>query len=483
MARSAAVDAIVIGAGPNGLTAAVTMAKAGLGVRVYEGAQTVGGGARTEELTLPGFRHDICSAVHPLGAGSPVFRALPLEDHGLKWIYPPVALAHPQDDGDAATLVASLDATAESLDADAGRYRALVKPFIGHWADLSADSLRPIAATWPRNPLLLARFGIRGLAPVSWLAALMRGQKARAFLAGLAGHAIAPLNSLATGGVATLFAVAGHEVGWPFPQGGSQAITDALASLLRSLGGEVITDHRVGSLDDLPATSAYVLDVAPWDVGSIVDGRVPSGYIEKLARWPHAPGVFKIDYALSGPVPWRDDRCRQAGTVHLGGSYEEIAGAIQTAVSGSAPTVPFLITAQQSLFDSSRAPDGKHTFWAYGHVPIGWTGDFTDAMERQIERFAPGFRDLVIGRAAAGAAQLEARNPNNAGGDIAGGAFSGHRAFFRPVNTPVPYATPNPAIFLCSSSTPPGPGVHGMCGYHAARVVLHRVFGRTAALP
>jgi phytoene dehydrogenase-like protein len=482
MARSAAVDAVVIGAGPNGLTAAVIMAKAGLGVRVYEAADSVGGGARTEELTLPGFRHDICSAVHPLGAGSPVFRALPLEDHGLSWVHAPVALAHPLADGDAATLVTSLEATAGSLEADGSRYRALVKPFIGRWADLSTDALRPIAATLPRHPLLLARFGIRGLPPASWLAAWMRGQKARAFLAGLAAHAIAPLNSLATGGVAMLFAVAGHEVGWPFPRGGSQAIADALGSLLRSLGGEIITGHRVGSLDEVPAAAAYMFDVAPWDMETITAGRLPSGYLEKLRRWPHSPGVFKVDYALNGPVPWRDERCRQAGTVHLGGSYREIATAIQTAVSGAAPAVPFLITAQQSLFDASRAPEGKHTYWAYGHVPIGWTGDLTDAMERQIERFAPGFRDLVIGRAKAGAVQLEARNSNNAGGDIAGGAFSGHRAFFRPVTTPVPYATPNPSIFMCSSSTPPGPGVHGMCGYHAARVALRRVFGRSAAL-
>ena len=472
MVRSAALDAIVVGSGPNGLTAAVTLARAGLGVRVYEASDSVGGGAQTAEITLPGFRHDVCSAVHPLGAGSPAFRALPLEEHGLTWIQPPLGLAHPLDEAPAAVLARSLDETAESLGDDGARYRKLVQPFHGHWNTLATDALRPIAATWPHHPVQLARFGMRGLLPVSLLAASMRGPRGPAFLAGLGAHAIAPLSALATGGVAMLFAIAGHEVGWPFPQGGSQAIADALASYLRSLGGEIVTGHPVSSLQELPPASAYLLDVAPWNVASIVDGRVSSSYLRRLERWPHAAGVFKLDYALGGPVPWRDEQCGRAGTVHLGGSYREIAASLLAATGGRVPTEPFLITAQQSLFDKTRAPAGKHTFWVYGHVPNGWVGDHTDAIERQIERFAPGFRDRVLARAAAGPLKLEARNANDVGGDIAGGAFSGLRAFFRPLLTPVPYATPDPAIYLCSSSTPPGPGVHGMCGYHAARLAL-----------
>jgi len=478
VATPPAVDAVVVGAGPNGLTAAVTLAQAGLGVRVYEAAQSIGGGARTGELTLPGFRHDLCSAVHPLGAGSPALRAMPLEQHGLSWIHPPIALAHPFDDLPAATLVQSLDETAASLGIDATRYRLLVKPFLGHWDALARDSLRPIAATLPHHPVLLARYGMRGLLPASVLARAMRGDVAPAFLAGLAAHAIAPLTSPATGGVAMLFAIAGHEVGWPVPRGGSQGITDALASYLRSLGGEIVSGKPVGSLRELPVASAYMLDLVPWHVAGLANGRLPAGYVRRLEKWPHGPGVFKLDYALDGPIPWRDDRCRHAGTVHIGGSYTEIASALRSATHGEAPDVPFLITAQPSLVDDTRAPAGKHTLWAYAHVPNGWTGDFTDAIERQIERFAPGFRDLVLARAASGPAELESRNRNNVGGDIAGGEFSGHRAFFRPLLAAVPYATPDPAIYLCSSSTPPGPGVHGMCGYHAARVALRRVFGK-----
>jgi phytoene dehydrogenase-like protein len=483
VSRPTAVDAVVVGAGPNGLTAAVTLARAGLSVRVYEAADSIGGGARTEELMLPGFRHDVCSAVHPLGAGSPALRELPLQAHGLRWIEAPLELAHPLDDRPGAALLRSAEHTASSLGVDAWRYRALVRPFLGRWDELSADALRPIAASLPHHPVLLARFGLRGLAPAALLVAAMRGRAARAFLAGLAAHAIAPLWSPATGGVATLFAVAGHDVGWPFPEGGAQSIAEALASYLRSLGGEVVTGTPVGSLGELPEASAYLLDVAPWNVETLAAGRLPSGYLSRLRRCPHGPGVFKLDFALAGPVPWRDERCRQAGTVHLGGSAQEIAAALDAATRGRPPSVPFLIVAQPSLFDATRAPEGKHTLWAYGHVPNGWPGDLSEAVERQIERFAPGFRDLVLARVASGPAQLEARNPNNVGGDITGGAFSGYRAFFRPLLTANPYATPDPGIFLCSSATPPGPGVHGMCGYHAARSALRRVFGRTGALP
>lgn len=483
MARTGELDAVVVGSGPNGLTAAVILARAGLRVRVYEAQSTIGGGARTAELTLPGFRHDLCSAVHPLGAGSPVLRALPLQRHGLTWVQAPLNLAHPLDDRPAAVLSRSLGETVASLGVDAVRYRRLVEPFLGRWDDLAADALRPVLGTLPHHPLLLARFGLRGAAPASLLIAAMRDRPARTLLAGLAAHTIAPLSALATGGVATLFAVAGHEVGWPFPRGGSQAIADALAAHLRELGGDVVTGQRVTSIGGLPSARAYLLDVAPWNVGRVAGDQLPPGYVARLHGAPHGPGVFKVDHALSGPVPWRDPQCRRAGTVHLGGSDREIGAALAAVTRGTPPQPPFLIVAQPSLFDSTRAPDGKHTLWAYGHVPFGWRGDLTDAIERQIERFAPGFRDLVLARHAQGPGELEAHDENLVGGDIAGGVFGGWHALFRPVLAAVPYATPNPSIFLCSSATPPGPGVHGMCGYHAARIALRRVFGRSAALP
>ena len=481
MPRPSGVDAVVVGAGPNGLSAAVALARAGMSVRVYAAEQDAGGGARSAELTLPGFVHDVCSAVHPLGVGSPAFRAMPLEQHGLSWVEPPLALAHPFDDRPAAVLTRSIDETAASLEPDASRYRFLVSRFHGKWDDLSRDALRPVTASFPEHPLMLAAFGVRGALPARVVAAAMRGEAAPAFLAGLAAHAIAPLTSLATAGVALLFALAGHEVGWPFARGGSQAITTALSGYLRWLGGEVETGRRITSLSEVGEARAYLLDLAPWNVGDVTGERLPADYVARLQRCPHGPGVFKIDYALSGPVPWRDERCRQAGTVHIGPSLADISRALAAATHGRAPQRPFLITAQQSLFDSTRAPDGKHTFWAYGHVPNGWTGDLTDAVERQIERFAPGFKDLVIARAVSGPAEIEARNANDVGGDIACGTFSGYRAFLRPLITAVPYATPNPSIYLCSSATPPGPGVHGMCGYHAARTVLRRVFGKSTA--
>jgi phytoene dehydrogenase-like protein len=476
------IDAIVVGSGPNGLVAAVTLARAGLAVRVYEAAPYVGGGAQTGELTLPGFRHDICSAVHPLGAGSPVLRSLPLHEHGLSWIQPDLPLAHPLLGAPAAVLSRSIDETAASLGDDGGRYRRLVTPFTGRWDQLAAETLRPVLGTVPHHPLLLARFGAIGVQPVSALAGRMHGAGGRALLAGLAAHAIAPLTAPVTGGTALLFAVAAHAVGWPVPQGGSQSIADALASYLGALGGEIVTGRRVGSLDELPPASAYLLDVAPWNVEDIAGGRLPARYVQRLRRYRHAPGVFKLDFALDGPPPWTDESCRRAGTIHVGASFEEIAAALSAATQGRLPDPPFLIAAQPSLFDATRAPEGKHTFWVYAHVPFGWDGDFSDAMERQIERFAPGFRDRVLARASAGPAELQARNANNIGGDIAGGAFDGLQTFFRPVLAAVPYATPNRSVYLCSSATPPGPGVHGMCGYHAARVVLRRVFGRGATV-
>jgi phytoene dehydrogenase-like protein len=471
------VDAIVVGAGPNGLTAAVTLARAGLSVRVHEGAETVGGGARTAELTLPGFRHDPCSAVHPLGIGSPALAALGLERFGLSWVHPELPLAHPFPDGSAAILARSVDETAGSLDGDGGAYWRLLEPFLGRWDSLAADVLRAPLAGWPREPRLYGRFGLLAALPAAVLTRAFAGQHARGLLAGLAGHVTAPLTSPVTGGVALMFALAAHDVGWPFPRGGTQAISDALAALLVSLGGEIETGHRVRTLGELPSARAYLFDTDPAEAAAIAGSGLPWWYANLfLHRYRHGPAVFKVDYALSGPVPWNAPEARRAGTVHLGPTIAEIGAALRSAHRGTAPQPPFLITAQPSLFDPGRAPAGSHVFWVYAQVPNGWPGDLVPAIERQIERFAPGFRDLVLARTVTTPADIAAANPNNVGGDIAGGRCDGLRLLLRPVPVPVPYATPNPAIYLCSSATPPGPGVHGMCGYHAASAALRRVF-------
>ncbi|TVL92932.1 NAD(P)/FAD-dependent oxidoreductase [Streptomyces sp. SAJ15] len=466
------LDAVVVGAGPNGLTAAVELARRGLAVEVFEAADGIGGGARTEELTLPGFRHDPCSAVHPLGVGSPVFRSLPLARHGLEWVHPELPMAHPFPDGTAAVLAHSVGETASSLGArDAGVYRRLVAPYRGTWDTLSVDVLRTQWDGLPRSPITWARFGTQAAQPAALLARRFHGAKARGMLAGLAAHAIAPLGGLTTGGIALMFAIAAHEVGWPVPRGGSQAIPDALAGYLRELGGTVHTGFEVKRLDDLPPARAYVFDTSPTALARIAGlGNAYRGY-------EYGAAVFKVDYALDGPVPWTAEAARRAGTVHIGPTAGEIDAALRAAVDGHDPTVPFLITAQPSIVDATRAPEGKHTFWAYGHVPSGWTGDATEAVERQIERFAPGFRDLVLARAVAGPAELAARNANYVGGDIACGSFRGLRSVLRPKLARVPYATAHPAVFLCSSATPPGPGVHGMSGHHAARAVWRRLRG------
>jgi len=472
----AEIDAIVVGTGPNGLTAAVTLALAGLRVRVYEAAATIGGGARTAELTLPGFRHDPCSAVHPLGVGSPVLRTLGLERFGLSWVHPELPLAHPFPDGSAAILARSVTETAGSLGPDGAAYRRLLGPFLGRWDDLAADVLRAPLAGWPGRPLLYGRFGLLAGLPAAVLARRFTGQRARGLLAGLAGHMTAPLTSPTTAGAALMFALAAHEVGWPIPRGGTQAISDALAALLGSLGGSIETGHRVRALGELPSARAYLFDTDPAEAAAIAGSRLPWWYARMLRRYRHGPAVFKVDYALSGPVPWTAAEARRAGTVHLGPTMTEIGAALRSVRQGTAPRTPFLITAQPSLFDGGRAPAGSHVFWVYAQVPNGWRGDLVPAVERQIDRFAPGFRDLVLARTLTTPADMEARNPNNVGGDIAGGRCDGLRLLLRPVPVPVPYATPDPAVYLCSSATPPGPGVHGMCGYHAARTALRRVF-------
>ncbi|MET9921461.1 NAD(P)/FAD-dependent oxidoreductase [Streptomyces sp. NPDC006435] len=464
------LDAVVVGAGPNGLTAAVELARRGFAVEVFEAEGTVGGGARTEELTLPGFRHDPCSAVHPLGIGSPAFGAMPLARHGLEWLQPELALAHPFPDGTAAVLTGSVGESAMSLGArDAGAYRRLVAPYLGHWDTLAEDFLRTPWDGLPRDPYRWVRFGLDALQPASLISRRFGGEKARGLFAGLAAHAIAPTSGLATGGIALLFALAAHEKGWPVPRGGSQAISDALASYLREQGGTIHTGTEVKRIDELPPARAYVFDTSPTAVARIAGlGRAYSGY-------RYGASCFKVDYALSGPVPWTAEEARRAGTVHIGPTAGEIDSALTAAVKGQDPSVPFLITAQPSLIDPSRAPEGRHVFWAYGHVPAGWEGDATDVIERQLERFAPGFRDLVLARAVAGPPQLAARNANYVDGDIACGAFAGLQTVLRPKLARVPYATAHPAVFLCSSATPPGPGVHGMSGHHAAKAVWRRL--------
>ncbi|NJQ14729.1 NAD(P)/FAD-dependent oxidoreductase [Streptomyces bohaiensis] len=466
-------DVVVVGAGPNGLTAAAELARRGLSVEVFEAAATVGGGARTEELTLPGFRHDPCSAVHPMGAGSPAFAGLPLERFGLRWLHPEIPMAHPFPDGSAAVLAHSVGETAMSLGAeDAPRYRRLVAPFTGRWDALVEDFMSVPWEGLPRGPLTLARFGAVGLPPVSWLSRRFSGEKAKALLAGLAAHVISPLSTPATGAVALVFALAAHERGWPVAAGGSQAVSDALAGFLSAQGGRIHTGVTVRRLDELPPARAYVFDTSPTAMARI------AGLGDAFRRFRYGAGTFKIDYALSGPVPWRSEAARRAGTVHLGPTAGEVDTALRAAVGGRAPEVPFLITSQPTLVDPGRAPAGKHVFWAYGHVPNGWRGDLTAAVERQLERFAPGFGDLVLARAVAGPPELAERNANYVGGDIACGAFAGVQALFRPGPARDPYRTPHPAVFLCSSASWPGPGVHGMSGRNAAKSVFLHLAGR-----
>ncbi len=466
-------DAVVVGAGPNGLTAAVELARRGFSVELFEALDTVGGGARTEELTLPGFRHDPCSAAHPTGVNSPAFRRMPLARHGLDWLESGLAMAHPFPDGTAAVLSRSVGETAASLGVrDAGTYRRLVEPLLARWDTLAEDFLglgSVLNGRLPRSPVTLARFGLTGLQPAAWVNRRFRDEKARGVLAGLAGHVIAPTTTFATGGIALVFALAAHARGWPVARGGSQSISDALASYLRELGGTIHTGTEVKRLDELPPARAYIFDTSPTSLARIAGlGHAYSGY-------RYGASVFKIDYALDGPVPWASPEARRATTVHLGPTANMIDDAMRRAVEGRDPDRPFLITTQPSIVDPTRAPEGKQVFWVYGHVPNGWEGDATKVVEDQLERFAPGFRDRVLARATSGPPELAARNPNYVGGDIACGSAAGLQLLLRPKLARVPYATSHPAVFLCSSATPPGPGVHGMSGHHAARAVWRRL--------
>ena len=461
----AVVPAVVIGSGPNGLAAAIVLARAGHVVTVYEGAPTIGGGARSAELTLPGFVHDICSAVHPLAVCSPCFEQLPLARHGLEWVYPDAPLAHPLDDGTAVLLERSIDSTAAHLGANPGAYsgndgeawRALFEPLAEVWPRLRHDVLAPTGV--PRHPLLLARFGMAAMRPARRLAeSRFRGERARALFAGLAAHSTLPLEAPLSAAVALVLGACAHAAGWPFPRGGAQRISGALAGYLLSLGGEIRTASPVTSL---PNARVTMCDVTPRQMLQLAGTRFPPAFRAALGRYRYGPGAFKVDWALDSPIPWRAPECRRAGTLHLGGTLDEIAE-WEAHHTGR----PFVLLVQHTLFDVTRAPAGKHTAWAYCHVPNASPADMTDAIEAQVERFAPGFRQRILARHVFSPAALESHNPNLVGGDFNGGALDIRQFFLRPTRRL--YGTPLPDVYFCGSSTPPGGGVHGMCGFHAA---------------
>lgn len=467
------LDAVIIGSGPNGLAAAVHLARAGASVLVLEARDRIGGGTRSGELTLPGFLHDECSAVHPMAILSPWLRQLPLAEHGLRWLQPPASVAHPLDDRPAVLLRRSLAETCAQLGDDARAYRRLVAPFLGDPHGLLADALAPLGL--PRHPLRMLQFGWRGLRSARGLARRFETTEARALLAGCAAHAILPLERAVTAAVGLMFLIAGHVEDWPVAAGGSQAIGRALASVLAASGGRIETGVQVRALADLPPAKVYLFDTSPAQLATIAGPVLPARYVRRLLRYRYGPGVFKLDWALAGPIPWRDPRCLEASTVHLGGTLEEVAAAEAAVWRDEHPPRPFVLLCQQSQFDPSRAPPGQHTGYAYCHVPAGSTVDLTAQVEAQLERFAPGFRDLVLARHVTTTADLARDNPNYLGGAITGGVADLFQLFTRPVARLDPYSTPNPRVFLCSASTPPGGGVHGMCGYHAARSAARRL--------
>jgi phytoene dehydrogenase-like protein len=476
MPQPGARNVIVVGAGPNGLSAAVALAYAGWQVEVREASDQIGGGTRTQELTLPGFRHDVCSAVHPMGVCSPFFRLLPLKDFGLEWIHPPVLMAHPFDDGSAAVLMHSTIETADSLSKTDGRtYRTLMDPFVRHWDTVIGEALAPPLHI-PRHPLLMARLGLVGLPAAATIARRkFESDRARAFFLGIAAHTLLPMTKAPSAAFGIMLALAGHGVGWPVARGGSQSIADALAGLLRHHGGTIQTRSPVRSLGSLKDRTAIVLDLTPRQVLAISGDRLPSAYRATLEAYRYGPGVFKIDWALAEPIPWRAAACRRAGTIHLGATSTDIVRSAQAAWEGSRDDRPYVILTQPSLFDASRAPKDRHTAWAYCHVPHGSTEDHMTAIEAQVERFAPGFRDIVLARHTFNTRQLEAHDENLVGGDINGGVQDLWQFVCRPVPRIDPYSTPLPGLFLCSASTPPGGAVHGMCGYNAAQSVIRRL--------
>ena len=467
-------DAIIVGSGPNGLAAAITMQQAGLSVLLIEGKDTIGGGLRTAELTLPGFKHDICSAIHPMAVASPFFAALPLEQFGLEFINPPFGAAHPFDDGGAALLSRSLEETAASLGEDQRAYLELIGPLADNWDKLAGDILSPLK--FPSHPLLMAKFGLKALQSSAQLAKRFRTEKAKGLWAGMTAHGIQPLSNLATGAIGMVLAAVGHVHGWPVPKGGSQNIANALAAYFVSIGGQIQTGFMIKSLDELPAAKAILLDLTPQQIVQIAGKKLSGLYTWQLNNYRYGMGVFKVDWALSSPIPFTARECLQAGTVHIGNTFAEIAATEKQTSANQHPEKPFVLLAQSSLFDTSRAPAGKHTAWAYCHVPHGSQKDMTLVIEKQIERFAPGFRDTILAKNTMNTVEVQAYNPNYIGGDINGGIIDLGQLYTRPALRISPYRTSAKELYICSSSTPPGGGVHGMCGYYAAKRALTDIF-------
>jgi phytoene dehydrogenase-like protein len=474
MTERGVYDAVVVGAGPNGLAAAVELARNGCSVAVLEAESTIGGGARSAEITLPGFVHDLGSAIHPFGYASPYFRSLPLEGHGLEWIHPPASLAHPFDDGTAAMLERSTEATGATLGPDAEAYQMVMDPLV--------EDARTIVATLtgspevPRHPLALATAVWRSLRSARSIATdTFEGEKAKGLFAGNGAHSFLPLEQRPSALFGFVLGALGHAFGWPLPRGGSQKIADALASYLRSLGGEIFTGVRVRLVDEVPRTRMVLFDLTPRQLLPIAGDHFTERYRRALRRYRYGPGVFKVDFALDAPIPWQAEECLRAGTVHLGGTLEEISAGEAAVARGIHPESPWILLAQQSLFDRTRAPEGKHTVWAYCHVPNGSSFDMTERIEAQIERFAPGFRERILARSIAGPAELESQNANLVGGDVAGGYMNLRQLLARPMIRPNPYSTPADGLYICSSSTPPGGSVHGLCGFLAARAALRRL--------
>jgi phytoene dehydrogenase-like protein len=467
-------DAVVVGSGPNGLSAAIALQQAGLSVLILEARDTIGGGLRSAELTLPDFVHDICSAIHPLAAGSPFFSTIPLEKFGLEYIYPEFAAAHPFDDGTAAALRGGVEDTAETLGIDKETYRKLLNPLVNNWPGMVKDLLGPLH--FPKHPIDMAAFGLNALRSATSLAGKFKSREARGLWAGMAAHSLQPLSNLATSAFGLVLMAAGHIKGWPVAKGGSKQIANALGSYFLSIGGKIETGIPVRTMKDIPASAVVLFDLTPKQILEIAGERFSGIYSWQLRRYRYGMGVFKIDWALDGPIPFTAPECCKAGTVHLGNTYEEIVYGEEMTNAGILPEKPFVLLAQQSLFDPLRAPKGKHTAWAYCHVPNGSEKDMTNAIENQVERFAPGFKDLILAKHKMNTREIEDYNSNYIGGDINGGVIDLGQLFTRPVLRSSPYRTSARGIYICSSSTPPGGGVHGMCGYNAAKQALKDIF-------
>ncbi|MDB5159313.1 MAG: dependent oxidoreductase [Mucilaginibacter sp.] len=468
-------DAVVVGSGPNGLAAAILLQQQGLSVLIIEGKDVIGGGLTTAELTLPGFKHDVCSAIHPLALASPFFRTLPLADHGLEYIFPGLAAAHPFDDGTAAILDHSIEVTAKHLGEDEQEYTKIMQSVTQAWPLIDEDVLGPLH--FPKHPLALAGFGLKGLTSASNFVNRFKTTQARGLFAGMAAHGIQPLTNLSTTAIGLVLMATGHLKGWPIPKGGSASIANALSSYFTSIGGIIQTGTYITSLDQLPSSHTVLFDVTPKQLLQIAGHKFSSIYKWQLERYRYGMGVFKVDWALDGPIPFTATECSQAGTVHLGNTFEEIAEGEMLSSKGKVAETPFVLLAQQSLFDKTRAPEGKQTAWAYCHVPNGSTHDMTTIIENQVERVAPDFKDRILAKSTMNTAQVEAYNPNYIGGDINGGIIDLAQLFTRPALRCSPYKTSAKGLYICSSSTPPGGGVHGMCGYNAAKRALKDVFG------